>query len=128
MTWKKFKEGLAKAFSCDDGREDIKPEDIALLDKVAAFVVRRKMVTPALLVLESTAPLNFIGSSVMTFFRPVVALIFNTTDYERFERMLEHRCSIKLLAERIELLDREAAERGKKPDAETRGRGDAETK
>jgi hypothetical protein len=86
------------------------------------------MVTPALLILESTAPLNFIGSSVMTFFRPVVGLIFNTADYERFERLLDRRCSIKLLAERIELLDREATEGKKKPDAETRGRGDAETK
>jgi hypothetical protein len=51
----------------------------------------------------------------MTFFRPVVGLIFNTTDYERFERLLEHRCSIKLLADRIELLDREAEEKAKAP-------------
>jgi len=115
MSWKEFKAGLANAFSCDDGRGDISPEDIALLDKLAAFVVRRKMVAPALLVLESTAPLNFLGSSVMTFFRPVVGLIFNTKDYERFERLLDHRCSIKLLAERIELLDRQAADRSKTP-------------
>ena len=115
MSWKKFKAALANAFSTDDGRGEISPDDIALLDKVAAFVVRRRLVTPALLVLESTAPLNFIGSSVMTFFRPVVGLIFNTIDYERFERLLEHRCSIKLLADRIELLDREAEAKAKAP-------------
>ena len=114
MSWKKFKAAFANAFACDDGRADITPEDIVLLDKIADFVVRRGMVTPALLVLESTGPLNFVGSSVMAFFRPVVGIIFNTTQYERFERLLEHRCSIKLLAERIELRESQRETKDKK--------------
>lgn len=106
--WNKIKASLAHAFAYDDGREQVSPEDIALLDKVAEWVVRRRLVAPAVLLLESTAPLNFVGSSLMTFFRPIVGVVFNTTQYERFEALLERRCALRLMVERIELKEREA--------------------
>ncbi len=104
--WKKLKASLANAFAYDDGRDEITEEDLALLDKVADWVVRRRLTAPAVLLLESTGPLNFVGSSLMTFFRPIVGVAFKTDEYERLERLLEKRCSPGLLVERIELRDR----------------------
>jgi len=109
--WKKLKAGLAHAFAYDDGRGEITDKDVALLDKVADFVVRRGLTAPAILLLESTGPLNFVGSSLMAFFRPVVGAAFKMDEYERFERLLEKRCSLGLLVERIELRDRKRAAR-----------------
>ncbi len=100
--WTRFKAAWAHAFAYDDGRAEVTPEEIALLDKVADFVVRRRLTAPAILMLESTGPLNFVGSSLMTFFRPIIGMGFNTDEYERFERLLEKRCSLSLLVERIE--------------------------
>ena len=103
MSWKRFKEALSHAFSIDDGREDITPDDIALMDKMADFVVRRRLTLPAILLLQSSTGLNFIGSSLMTFFRPMLSILFNMKQYERFEQLLDKRCSLDLLVERIEL-------------------------
>ena len=103
MKWKKFKAAFAHAFAYDDGRDEISEEDIAVLDKVASFVVRRRLTAPAILLLESTEPLNFVGSSLMSFFRPILAVGFKMNEYERFERLLEKRCMLGLLVERIEL-------------------------
>jgi hypothetical protein len=113
MNWQKLKAAIAHAFAYDDGRDEITEQDIALLDKVAESVVRRRLTTPAILLLESTGPLNFVGSSLMAFFRPIAGLAVRTNDYERFERLLEKRCSLRLLVERIELRNSEQAARRK---------------
>jgi hypothetical protein len=102
MKWQKIKSSLANAFAYDDGRAEITDEDIAILDKVAEWVIRRRMVAPAILILESSVPLNFVGSSMLTFFRPIVGIAFSTNQWERFEALLEKRCSMRLLIERIE--------------------------
>ncbi|MGQ9661848.1 MAG: hypothetical protein ACUVWX_05845 [Kiritimatiellia bacterium] len=102
MRWKKLKAVLSHAFAYDDGRSELTEDDLALLDRVAKWVVERRLTAPAIMLLESTAPLNFVGSSLMTFFRPIVGLAFNTTQWERFELLLEKRCTMHVLTERIE--------------------------
>ncbi|MCG3181271.1 MAG: hypothetical protein BIFFINMI_03650 [Phycisphaerae bacterium] len=113
MSWKKFKAAIAHAFAVEDGRDRMSPEDIALLDKVAAFVVRRRLVAPAILVLESTGPFGFLGSSALTFFRPIVSIVFDTREYERIERLMERRCAADVLIERIELAEHQRVQAGK---------------
>jgi hypothetical protein len=135
MNWKSLKAGLAHAFAYDDGRDEVTEEDLALLDRVAGFVVRRRLATPAILLLESTGSLNFVGSSLMTFFRPILGMAFRIDEYERFERLLEKRCSPRLLVERIELRQQRRAMGGndgvqarqeKKPSATRTRREDPE--
>ena len=121
MNWKRFKAAVAHAFAYDDGRDEVSDADLALLDRVADLVVRRRLTAPAMLLLESTGPLNFVGSSLMTFFRPIVGQAFRMNEYERFERLLERRCSLTLLAERIELRDRRQTKGGKGGTSRTRG-------
>ncbi len=76
--------------------------DQELIDRLARFVTRRGMVAPALLVLESGRPLNFVGSQLLAFLAPFVTLIFKGPDYDRFVAILEKRRSIDLIIEAIE--------------------------
>ena len=101
-SWReKLKAGLAHAFRVAS-EETFTEEDLALLDKVADFVIRKGMATPAVLFLESVSPLNFVGSQVMVFLQPILAAFFSTQEYEHLAEILERRESIGILVERIE--------------------------
>jgi hypothetical protein len=88
--------------------EDFDPDerDQELIEVVCGEVVKRGMATPATLFLESTRPLNYVGSQTMVFFEPVMrAVLRNPQAWERFSKILEHRGSIEYLCRRIEALD-----------------------
>ena len=97
----KLKSGFAYAFGVES-EGMLSEEDLALLDKVASFVVKKRMETPTILFLESMRPLNFMGSQVMVFLQPIVASFFSTREYEQLAQILERRESIGILIERIE--------------------------
>ena len=97
----RLKAWCAHAFAVDPPEDRFDPEEEMLADKVAAFVVRRKMGAPALMVLETGRPFNFIGSQFLTFLSPFLTLIFSPSEYERFVRFLEKRRSIDILIDRI---------------------------
>ena len=63
------------------------------------------MAAPALMVLETSRPFNFIGSQFLTFLSPFLTLVFSPPEYERFVRFLEKRRSIELMIDKI--LERE---------------------
>ncbi len=96
----RLREGLSHAFAVDDDVE-FSDGERALVDKLAQFVVRRRMTAPALMALESARPLNFIGSQVLTFFQPLLSLVFNPEDCDRFVALLEKRQSVDLVIDTI---------------------------
>ena len=78
------------------------PEDSALLDTLARHVVDLRMDVPAVLFLESTGPLNYVGSQMMLFFAPIIHAFYSGDIYDRFQRLLEQRATIPELVTRIE--------------------------
>jgi hypothetical protein len=82
--------------------EPLVPEDQALLDRLAAWIVARRLETPAVLFLESVRPMSFVGAQAMFFLEPFARAVFNATDYERLARLLERRSSLELLVRTIE--------------------------
>jgi hypothetical protein len=87
---------------------EIKPERaIEKVEKIAKFIVERKMASAALMTIESLRPLNFIGSQLMYFLAPFAEIIFDPIEYEEFAALLEHDEYIILLLKRIEQLDEE---------------------
>ncbi len=92
---------LAHAFALGDPAPWT-PEDEALLDRLASEVVRRGLQTPAVLFLESSKPLNFLGSQAMTFLQPMAGTLFNAVEWERVAALLERREALERLAARIE--------------------------
>ena len=106
---KTFSDRLKHAFSFEK-TEAFEPDekDRELMEIVCKAVVERGMATPATLFLESTRPLNYLGSQTMVFFEPVMRAVLRKPEaWDRFARILEHRGSIEYLCRRIEALDGE---------------------
>jgi hypothetical protein len=77
--------------------------DAAMLDELADAIVRRHLATPALFFLESMRPLSFVGSQMMLFLRPMIALVWtNPARWDQLQRVLEQRGSVEELARRLE--------------------------
>ncbi|MDP6396661.1 MAG: hypothetical protein QF712_03045 [Candidatus Marinimicrobia bacterium] len=113
MSW------LKHAFAIDppgaaEPTEDQKP----VVEKVCQEVIRRRMATPALIMLETFRPLNFVGSQVLHFFHPIVSAILTTEAYKHFTEFLERRGSVDYLCQRIEQLDDEMRKKNKKSKTE----------
>ncbi len=98
-----FKAWAAHAFAIDEERDgSFDDEERHLVCRFADFVVERRLTTPALMLLESGRPLNFVGSQLLAFMSPFATLIFASTEYDRFVGLLEKRRSVDLLIETIE--------------------------
>ena len=77
-------------------------EQRALLEKVATWIVRRGLTTPAILFLETGKPLNFLGSQLLIAFSPFIQAIFKGNEYQKFALILEKDANVELLIELIE--------------------------
>ena len=84
------------------GERGLPPEDQALFDQLARWLVERRLETPAVLFLETARPLSFVGSQAMHFFQPFANALFATPDYERFARLLDDRGNVEILIQTIE--------------------------
>lgn len=83
--------------------EDIpESEQRALLEKVATWIVRRGLTTPAILFLETGKPLNFLGSQLLIGLSPFIQAIFKGDEYQKFALILEKDANVELLIELIE--------------------------
>ncbi len=95
-------QGLKHAFSLERYDEPLTEEERRLLEKIAVAIVRRRLQVPALFILESAKPLNYLGSQAMAFFEPVVRGLFVAREYGQVRRILERRQSIECLLAKIE--------------------------
>jgi hypothetical protein len=82
-------------------------EDCALIDRLARFLVRRRMAVPAAMLLESGRPMNFLGSQFLVFLGPFATMVFPSRDYERLAGILERRGSVDMILERIAAAENE---------------------
>lgn len=96
-------DSLRHAFAVkDEEAGDFDAEERQLAERVATFIVRRRMTAPAVMLLESGRPLNFLGSQLLAFLSPFATLLFSSEEYDRFVRFLEKRSSIDLILDAIE--------------------------
>jgi hypothetical protein len=82
--------------------DELTVEERELLDLLARQVCERRLETPAIFMLESVKPLNFVGAQVMHFFAPLVTPFYGGPYYDRLARLLEKRGAIEALIVRIE--------------------------
>ena len=76
-----------------------------LLDTLARKIVERDLSVPAILFLESTKPLNFVGCQALNFLEPLIQSVFTIKSYNEFTQLLENRSNIEELILRIEELE-----------------------
>ena len=100
--WQRARTWLAHAFAVESGAPRLTPEDDALLDRLADAVVRRRMETPALMLLEATRPVSFLASQWLHFLEPFATSLFNAEQYRRLASLLEQRGTPEELMQRIE--------------------------
>jgi hypothetical protein len=100
--WQRWRAGLAWAFAVNRGPEAFAPDDLAFLDRIAAAIVRRGLAAPALLFLETLAPLSFLGSQALYAVQPLLDLAGGVKEGERLAALLERREAVALLQSRIE--------------------------
>ncbi len=104
--------------------EPLSEEEKEVLQRVAERIVRVRLAVPAIFFLESTRPLNFLGSQALHFFNPLLSIFFRFRDVERLAEILEKRASIGVLLDRLEETEslRAKAEREKRALRRTRRR------
>ena len=110
---------LKHAFAVDPpGPAQPTPEQGQAADAVCRQIVKRHLTTPAILFLEMSRPLNYLGSQVLHFFAPLLSVLSQSGGHRHFAAFLEQRGSIDYLCRRIEELEAEAArhEVAPKPD------------
>jgi len=82
-----------------------KERKIELIEKAATFFAQRRMGAPAILFFESVRPLSFIGSQIMYFVSPFASVIFSGDEFEEFAAILEDPENVRMLIDRIDVLD-----------------------
>ena len=85
------------------------------IDKLCRGIIRRGLVTPAVIGVEMGRPLNFVGSQTMHFFTPLITAFVPTESWKAMAELLEHRGSVDWIRNRIEELENEMDKTTEKP-------------
>ena len=76
-----------------------------ILTKIAQKVVDLRLTPVAVVMLESSKPLSFVGSQLMVFFQPIVTSLFPFRQYDEVAALLEERTNVEALIQKIEKLE-----------------------
>lgn len=104
-----FLDSLKHAFAVEgaDPPEPSAPEqDVA--DQLCRAIVDRRLTVPALMFLEMSRPLGFIGAQAIHFFTPLVSSVTDSQAHRHLATFLERRDAIEFLCSRIEELESQA--------------------
>jgi hypothetical protein len=94
-----------------------------LVNKIAQRVVDYRLTPVAIVFLESSKPLTFIGNQFLIFMQPFYRALFSFREYEEITAMLEDRKNVETLIceiERLEEARNEAKRAAKKPTKNSR--------
>jgi hypothetical protein len=75
-----------------------------LLQRAAEAVVRRRLETPAILLLEMHRPLTTLGSQALVLFTPLLGPVLGVETLQKLTRLLDDRENLDRLIDRIETL------------------------
>jgi len=96
----------------DEPKEPNAPTDDELLDRVAEGIASRRLSVPAIVFLESSKPLSFLGSQFLVFMEPFVKSFFTVRLYDRFVALMEDRDNIETLLRKIERIEADRKRKG----------------
>ena len=78
-----------------------------LFDKMAKKIVELRLTPVAVVMLESSKPVTYLGSQLMVFMQPIVTAVFPFRTYDEVAALLEDRANVELFIRRIEALEDE---------------------
>ena len=77
-------------------------EQQRILEQLTAWILQRGLAAPAILFLEMSKPLNFIGSQLLLALDPLVRGVFFGADYRKLALILERDENVERLIRLIE--------------------------
>ncbi len=80
-------------------------DELTACEKVAGYIVKIGMTTPAIFFLELNKPLNYVGSQALALFEPFIKAFVLDNQYGSFVNFLEKRSSVETMIRMIEDLD-----------------------
>ena len=99
--WSRLRRGLAHAFALHREGDQLKAGDLALLDRFTRLLADRGLATPAIFLVESLAPLGFLGSQLVHALTPIMGMVASPDDIERLAGLLERRETPELFTDRL---------------------------
>ena len=78
-----------------------------LFDKMARKIVELRLTPVAVVMLESSKPISYLGSQLMVFLQPIVTAVFPFQTYDEVTALLEDRANVELFIRRIEAVEDE---------------------
>jgi hypothetical protein len=97
---------LKHAFAIDSATvAEPNDEQRALVDRLCAEVARRRLTTPALLILEMSRPLNYVSAQFLHFLQPILTVVTDSHGYQQLTAFLEQRGSIEYICRQLEARD-----------------------
>ncbi|MCC7420580.1 MAG: hypothetical protein IT428_09875 [Planctomycetaceae bacterium] len=94
---------LKHAFSIDTNDAEQLPEaERRVVDRLCQEVARRGLVDPALMFLEMSRPLNYLGAQALHFFQPMIGTLVDSDAPKHFASFLERRGAIDALCRTLE--------------------------
>lgn len=78
-----------------------------IIVRIATKIVDMKLTPVAIVMLESSKPVSFIGSQLMVFLQPVVTAVFPFRMYDEVGALLEDRNNVEMLIQTMERLEDE---------------------
>jgi hypothetical protein len=99
----RFIEGLKHAFALGPAPKNETPLPDSL-ERLAQAVVRRKLEMPAMIMLETLTPLNFLAFQTALAVSPLLSTFLDVKDIDEAAKALEDRKTLRRLANRIEVL------------------------
>lgn len=106
-------EWLKHAFATETTADPPTAEQQQVVDYLCREIVRRRMTTPALALLEMSRPLNYVTAQGLHMLSPLLSIIGDSRSHDVMAQFLERRDSIDILCRTIEKLEQEATEREK---------------
>ncbi len=97
-----FTSEFKHAFAIEKPGKKFEEDDLKMLEKLANGISKRRMSAPAILFLDTLRPMSYIGSQTMIFFRPIITMIFSTSEYDKISRLMERRESANKLIQLLE--------------------------
>jgi hypothetical protein len=80
-----------------------------VVERLCREVVRRRLTTPALLLLEMSRPMNYVSAQFLHFLQPIIGTLTNVAEYDAFTVFLEQRGSVDYLVKRLEVIEADTA-------------------
>ena len=103
----KMWEWLKHAFAVESPGPPVpSPSQAIAIDVVCHEIVRRKMVLPVQMMLESSAPLNYVIGQMLRMVEPFLGVLLEPTAVKDFVSFLEKRGAMEYLSRRLEELQR----------------------